>query len=98
MFNILIVEDDRNQRRLIAAALKQSGYHALTAENGEEALNMLDSEQVDLIITDIMMPQMDGLETLQLIKRMKNYPSERAVIIALTANAFAGAKASFPPD
>ncbi len=60
MFNILVVEDDRNQRWLIEAALKQDGYNTYTAENGDRALELLDTEQIDLIITDLMMPGTDG--------------------------------------
>ncbi|MBQ4313038.1 MAG: response regulator transcription factor [Clostridia bacterium] len=92
MFNILIVEDDRNQRRLIAAALKQSGYHALTAENGEEALSLLDSEQVDLIITDIMMPQMDGFELTETL-RGANY--NMPILVISAKEAFADKQRSF---
>lgn len=60
MFNILVVEDDRNQRRLIEAALKQNGYRVLTAGDGADALGILDKEQIDLIVTDLMMPVADG--------------------------------------
>lgn len=68
MFNILVVEDDKNQRRLIAAALKQAGYNAFVAENGTEALTVMDSEQIDLIVTDIMMPDMDGFELTEQVR------------------------------
>lgn len=68
MFNILVVEDDKNQRRLIAAALKQEGYTTFSAENGAEALDVMDAEQIDLIITDIMMPDMDGFELTEQVR------------------------------
>ena len=60
MFNILVVEDDKNQRRLIEAALKRNGYSVFTAGDGSSALGVLDSEQIDLIVTDLMMPSTDG--------------------------------------
>jgi DNA-binding response OmpR family regulator len=62
MFNILIVEDDKNLRRLIGAVLKQNGFNALSANDGVQALEVLDSTKADLILCDIMMPNMDGYE------------------------------------
>jgi len=68
MFNILVVEDDRNQRKLIEAALTRSGYRVQTAEDGNQALSLMDSEQIDLVITDIMMPNMDGFELTEAVR------------------------------
>lgn len=68
MFNILVVEDDRNQRKLIEAALTRSGYRVQTAEDGNQALLLMDSEQIDLVITDIMMPNMDGFELTEAVR------------------------------
>ena len=62
MFRILIVEDDKNVRRLMSAVLTRYGYEPLTACNGEEALEILDHKHVDLIVLDVMMPRMDGYE------------------------------------
>ena len=62
MFRILIAEDDKNARRLMAAVLTRYGYDPICAENGEEALEILDHKHVDLIILDVMMPRMDGYE------------------------------------
>lgn len=62
MFNILVVEDDKNTRRLMEAVLKRGGYSAFTAENGRAALDLMDTQHVDLIVLDIMMPEMDGYE------------------------------------
>lgn len=62
VFNILVVEDDRKLQRLICAVLKKNGYNAFEALDGEIALEILDKEYVDLIISDIMMPNMDGYE------------------------------------
>ena len=60
MFHIMIVEDDKNLRRLMEAVLTQNGYHVVPASDGQEALDLLESVYVDLIISDIMMPNMDG--------------------------------------
>lgn len=65
MFNILIVEDDKNTRKLMEAVLKRDGYNVYTAENGIAALDLMDTQQTDLIVLDIMMPGMDGYEFTQ---------------------------------
>ena len=62
MFNIMIVEDDQNQRKLMNSVLIQYGYNVTEAADGLEALDLLDKKHVDLIILDIMMPKMDGFE------------------------------------
>lgn len=62
MFNILIVEDDKNLRKLIKTCLKRENYQTYEATNGVEALDILDENYIDLIVTDIMMPQIDGYE------------------------------------
>ena len=62
MFNILVVEDDQHTRKLISAVLKQEGFTSFAAVDGEDALQIMDKQQIDLIILDIMMPKMDGYE------------------------------------
>lgn len=62
MFQILIVEDDKSAARLMKAVLKHAGYDVFEAENGLEALELLDIHHIDLIVLDIMMPKMDGYE------------------------------------
>lgn len=62
MFNIMIVEDDVNQRKLMQTILEQYGYNVITASDGVEGLDQLDKKHIDLIILDIMMPRMDGFE------------------------------------
>ena len=62
MFQILVVEDDKNVRRLMATVLTRYGYEPITACDGVEALEIMDSKHVDLIILDVMMPRMDGYE------------------------------------
>jgi DNA-binding response OmpR family regulator len=60
MVKILVVEDDKSTSKLMCAILKSNGYEALAASDGEEALEILDQHHVDLLIVDIMMPNMDG--------------------------------------
>lgn len=60
MFRILVVEDDHHTRKLMDAVLQDDGYDTVLAENGEQALHILDEQHIDLMITDIMMPGIDG--------------------------------------
>lgn len=62
MFDILVVEDDPSTRKLMVAILKENGYHVFPAENGSAALEVLDKQHIDLMITDIMMPGLDGYQ------------------------------------
>lgn len=71
MFNILVVEDDKNLRKLIVTYLKRENYKTYEAINGEEALNVLDKNYIDLIISDVMMPKMDGFELIETLRDSK---------------------------
>ena len=62
MFKILVVEDNKNLRKLMITYLKRNNYETFEAEDGEIALDVLEKNHIDLIITDIMMPNMDGYE------------------------------------
>lgn len=68
MFHILVADDDKNTRRLLQAVLEGDGYSVSAAANGEEALQKLEQEHVDLVILDIMMPGMDGYEFTQIVR------------------------------
>lgn len=68
MFNILVVDDHAHIRRLYEYTLEKNGYQPFTAANGEEALNVLDNEHIDLIILDVMMPVLDGYGFLKEIR------------------------------
>ena len=82
MFNILVVEDDKNLRKLITTYLQRNKYNTYEATNGEEALNVLDQSYIDLIVSDIMMPKMDGYE---LIKSLREAKYDVPILI-ITAN------------
>ncbi|WP_234118151.1 response regulator transcription factor [Clostridium hydrogenum] len=62
MFNILVVEDDVKLRKLFSTVLVKNGYNAYQAGDGVEAWNVIEANHIDLIISDIMMPNMDGYE------------------------------------
>ncbi|MDF2905053.1 MAG: two component transcriptional regulator, winged helix family [Herbinix sp.] len=81
MFSILVVEDDEILNKMISVKLKQEAYRVFSAYDGEEALELLDREHVDLIICDIMMPRMDGY---QLTKELRN-ASYTLPILMITA-------------
>ena len=68
MVNILVVEDDKHTRKLLETILKREGYSVLKAEDGIKAMEVLDNHHVDLIILDIMMPNMDGYEFAQQLR------------------------------
>ncbi len=69
MKKILVVDDDDLIRDLIYEILEPQGYQILLAENGNRALEILDKEEIDLIITDIIMPDKEGIETILDIKK-----------------------------
>jgi len=68
MFDIMVVDDNANTRRLMEAVLKRSGYTVHSACDGEEALSVLDHKHIDLILLDVMMPRMDGFEFASLLR------------------------------
>ena len=68
MFNILVVEDDKNTRLLMEAVLKQYGYNPILAADGEDALEIMDHKHVDLVLLDVMMPRMDGYEFAKILR------------------------------
>lgn len=60
MFTILVAEDDTSLNKMICAKLAKEQFRAIPAFDGEEALEIMDKEHIDLVISDIMMPKMDG--------------------------------------
>lgn len=68
MFKILVTEDDKNCARLMQITLTKAGYNVSVAHNGIQALEILDKEHIDLILLDIMMPEMDGFEFIQTVR------------------------------
>ncbi|SFR56042.1 response regulator transcription factor [Anaeromicropila populeti] len=71
---LLIVDDDENIRNLIKLVLQKQGYNTITANDGMDALDKFDEENIDLLITDVMMPRMDGWELCKEIRNVSNLP------------------------
>lgn len=83
--NVLIVDDDPNILRLLDSALSKIGYQVYKSESGEEALRILESSKIDLIILDVILPGIDGLSTL---KKIRQHPVYGQVpILMLTSRA-----------
>ncbi len=75
MFQILVVDDDDNTRKLMKEVLTDAGYQVSLAGDGEEALEMMDVTHIDLVLLDIMMPNMDGYEFTETLRSVdKNLP------------------------
>ena len=70
---ILIVDDSASMRQLVSSTLKGEGYATLEASDGKQALGKLNGEKVSLIISDVNMPNMDGITFLKEVKKMANY-------------------------
>ena len=64
MATILLIDDEESVRMVFQVALERAGYRVLTAENGQYGLRLLEHEEVDVILVDIFMPEMDGLEVI----------------------------------
>jgi diguanylate cyclase (GGDEF)-like protein len=87
-FSVLVVDDDPDKRMLLTVALQMAGYEVRTANDGEEGLQAVESFQPDLIITDVMMPKMDGYE---LARRVRANPQTRFLPIIIQTAARMGA-------
>jgi two-component system NtrC family response regulator len=78
METVLIVDDEKNYTRILGAVLEEEGFEILTANSGPEALEVLEGSDVDLVLTDMKMPLMDGI---QLLEKIKTRDSELPVIM-----------------
>ncbi len=83
---ILIVEDNSDMVDMIQMTLDHWGYDSITAKNGKEAVDMADYQLPDLVLLDIMLPNMDGLEAARLIRQ--NPKTHSIPILAVTAKVF----------
>ena len=72
MFHVLVVDDDKNTRLFLSAVLEGAGYTVSVAENGEDALCVMDTEHIDLVVLDVMMPKMDGYEFTRTLRESNN--------------------------
>lgn len=92
MFNILVVEDNADMRELFCTVLSDGGYRAVPAVDGADALEVMDREYIDLIVADIMMPNMDGYE---LTKALRDAKYELPILIVTAKDQFADMQKAF---
>jgi len=81
MNRILVIDDEQSMRDFLSIMLKKEGYEVVAAENGEHALKAIHAEIYDLVITDVKMPKVDGIEVLRTVKEV----SPETVVIVITA-------------
>ncbi len=78
---ILVVDDDESLRRVIEYNISEEGYDVIACDNGLNALEIFKKEEIDLVITDLKMPDMDGIELIKHIRAI----SPNALVIVITA-------------
>lgn len=83
---ILAVDDSRSLRRMVSFTLRQAGHEISEAENGREALAIAAEIQFDLILLDINMPELDGLETVKGLRRMPSYQNTPVLMLTTEAS------------
>ena len=86
MLKILVVDDIYTNRYLLSELIRLSGYEPVEAENGEEAIEILKNQEIDIVFMDIEMPVMNGLETTRYIREKLPHPQNKIIVVALTAH------------
>jgi DNA-binding NtrC family response regulator len=77
---ILVVDDDAGVRDVVRSMLESEGYAVAVAQNGREALNALKAEEFHVVITDLVMPEQEGIETIKIVRR--DYPSIKVIAMS----------------
>lgn len=77
---ILFVDDEHTARKAFANLIRKDGYDVLEAENGRAAIEQLDQKSVDLLITDMIMPEMDGVQTILAVR--SRFPAVKIIALA----------------
>ena len=80
--NVLIVDDEPNILMSLDFLMKKNGYQVFVARNGREAIDMIDSEAINLVVLDIMMPEVDGYEVCQYIKHKSNSADTKVIFLS----------------
>ena len=93
--NVLVVDDNRMNLDVFKALLKRTKMNVVTADSGRKCLELVKEQYFNIIFIDHMMPEMDGIETLHEIQKLKDFPNVGIPIIALTANVFFGDRESY---
>jgi CheY-like chemotaxis protein len=88
--NVLLAEDNSVNQRLASRLLEKRGHRVTIASNGQEALNLLEHAAYDLVLMDVQMPLVDGLEATKLIRDREKETGAHQLIVALTAHAVKG--------
>ena len=86
--NILVVDDEKEIADLLEIYLISDGFQVLKAYSAKEGLRILEEKKIDLVLLDVMMPVMDGLEATKAIRMLEREDAKKIPIIAMTANAF----------
>ncbi len=89
---VLLAEDNTVNQRLIMRLLEKRGHRVILAQNGREALEAMQNQPFDIVLMDVQMPEMDGLEATRLIREKEKVRGTHSLVIALTANAMQGDK------
>src|SRR5262249_18611674 len=90
---VLLVEDNAVNRKLAECVLKKAGYRVVGADNGPAALSALERDRFDLVLMDVQMPGMDGIETTARIREREKLTGDHVPVLALTAYAMPGDRA-----
>lgn len=77
---VLVVDDDAGVRDVVRSMLESAGYQVVVAENGKEAMKLLETERADLILTDLVMPEQEGIETIKALRR--EYPNLKVIAMS----------------
>jgi len=80
VMRVLLIEDNRDLREYLRLALEAQNYEVLTAAHGQEALAYLNGHRVDAVVTDLFMPEMDGIETVAAVR--KQFPDVRVIAMS----------------
>ena len=92
MYNVLVCDDEKDIVSALQIYLKSEGYQVFSAYNGKEALKIINREDIQLVLMDIMMPVMDGLDAARCIRSLDRSDAKSVPIFAITANAFSDDK------
>ncbi|WP_438431211.1 response regulator transcription factor [Gorillibacterium sp. sgz500922] len=92
MISVLVAEDNEQLRRLMGTVLEKNGYRPVPAADGEEALELLEKQHIDLVIADIMMPNMDGYE---LTRRLREAGHDCPILMVTARDSFADKERGF---
>ena len=92
---ILVVDDNEMNRKVFCSLLKDTKMQIEEAASGKECIEKVKRTAFHIIFMDHMMPEMDGIETLQVMKNMADYPSKNTPVVILTANAIVGAREQY---